>query len=54
MIFETQKLIIRKAEEKDVSMFFNLWTHPEVMKFVGFPKGLKVTEGEIRDNLYSL
>lgn len=51
MIFETQKLIIRRAEEKDANLFYRLWTDGDVMKFVGFPKGLKVTEEEIRESI---
>ncbi len=50
-IFETKRLIIRKSEEKDTPLFYSLWTNGEVMKFVGFPKGLKVTEEEIKDGI---
>jgi [ribosomal protein S5]-alanine N-acetyltransferase len=51
MIFETSRLIIRKATEKDSDIFFNLWTDPDVMKFVGFPKGLKITSEEIKKTI---
>ncbi|MEQ8225315.1 MAG: GNAT family protein [Candidatus Eremiobacterota bacterium] len=51
MIFETIRLLIRKAEEKDTSLFYSLWTDDEVMKFVGFPKGLKITEEEIKNSI---
>jgi RimJ/RimL family protein N-acetyltransferase len=51
MIFETKRLLIRKAEEKDTLFFFKLWTDREVMKFVGFPRGLNITEEEIRKSI---
>ena len=49
MIFQTRRLVVRKALPcpKDVDHFYALWTTPEVMKFVGFPKGLKITKEEI-------
>lgn len=49
-IFETHRLIIRKAvaTDEDVDLFFNLWTDPQVMIFVGFPYGLRITRDEIK------
>ena len=48
-IIETKRLIIRKAEniEKDVEFYHRLWNHPKVMKFVGFPKGLRISKERI-------
>lgn len=49
IIFETKRLIVRKAilSDNDINLFFSLWTNPDVMKFVGFPKGLNITKEEI-------
>lgn len=50
---ETNRLVICPAiaEEEDVSFLFRLWTNPEVMRFVGFPKGLRTSLGEINAQL---
>ena len=50
MVFETDRLLIRKAEptDSDVEFFFRLWTEPKVMTNVGFPNGLKITREAIR------
>jgi len=52
-IIETKRLIIRKAEntEKDIDLYFQLWNHPDVMKFVGFPKGLHFLKERISEQL---
>lgn len=47
VVFETERLTIRIATREDVGLFYALWTSPEVMTHVGFPRGLPVT----RDNL---
>ena len=41
MIFETERLQVRKAEanERDIDFYFTLWNSAEVMKYVGFPEG---------------
>ena len=49
IVFETDRLIIRKATLADVEMFYALWTHPQVMRNVGFPHGLKVTRSQIEN-----
>ncbi len=51
MIFETDRLVVRAAEEKDVDLFYALWTDPRVMKNVGFPRGLAVTRDKLKDTL---
>jgi [ribosomal protein S5]-alanine N-acetyltransferase len=50
MVFETKRLIIRKArpEKQDIDFFFAIWTNPKVMTFVGFPQGLRTTRDKIR------
>ena len=42
ILFETERLIIRRAEpeDRDIDFFLRLWNDPQVMKFVGFPFGL--------------
>ena len=53
MVFETPRLIIRKAtaSEEDVNTLYNLWTNPDVMRNVGFPKGLRITREQIKEQL---
>ncbi len=53
MIFTTPRLGIRKARpsERDVDLLYRLWTSPEVMKFVGFPHGLRITAEEVKTQL---
>jgi ribosomal-protein-alanine N-acetyltransferase len=50
MVFQTDRLIIRKAmsTDSDVEFFFRLWTDSRVMTNVGFPYGLKITREAIR------
>ncbi len=50
-VFETERLIIRLAAEADADFYHTLWTHPQVMKNVGFPQGLPITREEIRERL---
>ena len=50
-IFETERLIIRLATEADADFYHTLWTHPQVMKNVGFPQGLPITRKELRERL---
>jgi ribosomal-protein-alanine N-acetyltransferase len=47
VIFETERLIVRKATLDDVDMYYALWTNPQVMRNVGFPQGLRVTRAQI-------
>lgn len=54
-IIETERLIIRKAEptEADVQFYYSIWTNGEIMKNVGFPKGLKTSPEFIRERIES-
>lgn len=40
---KTVRLIIRPAmvDNKDIAFLDRLWTNPDVMRFVGFPSGLR-------------
>jgi len=49
IVFETERLIVRKATLDDVAHFYALWTNPQVMENVGFPKGLKVTHAQVEN-----
>lgn len=53
IIFSTKRLCIRKAndDDRDIRFLFSLWTNPDVMKFVGFPDGLKVTIEQVREGI---
>ena len=46
-ILKTERLVVRQATIADTDHYFELWTNPKVMKFVGFPHGLKITKDEI-------
>ncbi len=47
MKIETERTIIRLPKDEDFNFIKNLWLDGEVMKYVGFPKGLKVPDEEI-------
>ena len=49
IVFETARLIVRKATLDDVAMYFALWTNPQVMGYVGFPQGLRVTRTQVEN-----
>jgi len=50
IVFLTDRLTVRRAapSDEDVDFLCRLWTDPEVMTFVGFPHGLRITRDEIR------
>jgi RimJ/RimL family protein N-acetyltransferase len=48
LVFETERLAIRKATIEHVAMFFDLWNDPRVMANVGFPHGLRMTREQIQ------
>lgn len=50
-IFFTKRLIIRAANLADIDLYYELWTNPQVMHFVGFPRGLRITREEIATRL---
>jgi RimJ/RimL family protein N-acetyltransferase len=50
-LFETNRLNVCVATPADADLFYALWTHPKVMKFVGFPNGLQITHAEIVSKL---
>jgi RimJ/RimL family protein N-acetyltransferase len=46
-VFETERLIIRTSGVEDVPVHFALWTNPDIMKNMGFPKGIAITQVEL-------
>ena len=50
-VFETARLRVRTAREADAGLYLRIWTDPRIMRFVGFPRGLKITLDEIRDQI---
>jgi RimJ/RimL family protein N-acetyltransferase len=50
-LFETDRLVIRPALPGDWELIYALWTDPQVMSFVGFPKGLCITPAELQERL---
>ena len=50
-VLATQRLRIRRAHATDARFIYTLWTTPEVMRFVGFPKGLSITIDEVREQI---
>ncbi len=51
LVFETERLRVRTATAVDAALLYALWTDPQVMTFVGFPKGLSITREEITASL---
>lgn len=49
----TDHLTIRIAEStsEDITFLYQLWTNPNVMRFVGFPYGLRTSHNEIKIQL---
>ena len=45
---ETKNLILRQPKESDFSFLKKMWENGEVMKYVGFPKGLKQSDNKIK------
>lgn len=52
-IIETSRLYVRKAKPtaEDIEFVFRQWSNPDVMKFVGFPKGFPTTREKIKKQL---
>lgn len=47
-VLATQRLCVRRAEPMDAEFVHSLWTSPPVMRFVGFPMGLRISLDEVR------
>jgi len=52
-VFETARLRVRLATEEDAEFYFGIWTDSSVMRFVGYPHGLRITLQEVRDAIRS-
>ncbi|MGC9398177.1 MAG: GNAT family N-acetyltransferase [Anaerolineae bacterium] len=53
VVFETERLVVRKATTADADFYHRLWTHPQVMRYVGFSQGLPITREELKERLAS-
>lgn len=55
MLIETNRLIIRfaKVSDEDIDFILKIWTDPKVMRFVGFPNGLRTDKIKIEKQLKS-
>ena len=51
MIFQTERLIVRKAETSDVDMYLSLWNSGKVMSNVGFPNGLGISTERLKQQI---
>jgi len=49
MKIETERTIIRLPKISDFEFIKNLWLDGEVMKFIGFPRGMELPDDEIGD-----
>jgi len=50
-VFFTQRLSVRWATSKDADYIHSLWTSPDVMKYVGYPRGLSIDVDEVRSQI---
>ncbi len=50
-LFRTARLRIRRATTDDADFIQSLWTSPDVMQFVGFPKGLAISVAEVQSEI---
>lgn len=53
MKIETERLIIRSPKESDADFYKNLWADGEVMKYVGFPRGIDANMDDIMSRIKS-
>jgi RimJ/RimL family protein N-acetyltransferase len=50
-VLVTSRLDVRRARIEDVPFIQGLWTSPEVMRCVGFPEGLAISQDAIRQQI---
>jgi len=46
-VIKVDNIIIRRPKKEDSGFLKRLWGNPEVMKYVGFPQGMKVSDGKV-------
>jgi len=53
VVFETERLTVRVSAptDHDIDFLHTLWTTPEVMTNVGYPRGLQITRDNVREQL---
>ena len=47
----TDRLAIRQATAEDANYIHSLWTSPDVMKYVGYPRGLLIDVEEVQSQI---
>ncbi|MEW5825737.1 MAG: GNAT family protein [Candidatus Bipolaricaulota bacterium] len=50
-LFNTQCLAVRRAVADDAPFILSLWSDPQVMRFVGFPRGLPTAARDVSQRL---
>lgn len=53
MIFQTERLKVRKAEISDTDFYLSLWNSGDVMRNVGFPDGLQILRERVLKQIKS-
>lgn len=51
MIFQTKRLIVRKAVTSDIDFYLSLWNSGKVMQNVGFPNGLRISRERVKKQI---
>lgn len=46
-LFRTARLVVRPAAEADAAFIVALWSDPEVMRHVGFPRGIPTARADV-------
>ena len=52
MKLQYENIILRQAENKDAAQLTSWWNDGSVMAHAGFPKGLGLTEEQVRDKIF--
>lgn len=52
VVFETERLAVRKSTIEDVEIFYRLWTNPQIMSNIGYPNGMLVTHADVESQIY--
>ncbi|MFC2108384.1 GNAT family N-acetyltransferase [Candidatus Bipolaricaulota bacterium] len=50
-VLTTHRLVVRRAGMADAEFIHGLWTNPDVMHFVGFPRGLAISVDDVREQI---
>ena len=53
MKLQYENIILRQAENKDAALLTSWWNDGAVMAHAGFPRGLELTEEEVREKIFN-